>query len=145
MKGVDDFGQLTKHRKYQMNVLKRICNLICSSSSDKDLLDIKLKVDENMATLTDVRKAIAVTIENVKKQKEEVAIVIADLKSQIEYLRTKLESGTFVSTEDLDNVLNDINDIDSNVKTIIEEPIQVKPVVKEQPVQLDPFNDMNHE
>ena len=71
-----------------------------------------------MTTLQDIQTALAKTAANATAEKAEVSTALATLTDKITALQETIKSGTGVTTADLDDLLNKITAIDTQVSDI---------------------------
>jgi flagellar hook-associated protein FlgK len=71
-----------------------------------------------MATLDDVKAALAQAAADATAEKAEVATAIQALNDRIAALQTQIAAGTLVTAADLDALVTQINGIDAQVKDI---------------------------
>lgn len=71
-----------------------------------------------MATLADVKAALAQAAADATAEKAEVATAIKTLSDQIVALQAQIAAGTAVTAADLDDLVTQINGIDTAVKDI---------------------------
>lgn len=81
-----------------------------------------------MATLNDIKLALTNLSMDIMAEKAEVAGAVANLTAQILDLRAALNSGTGVTTEDLDSLVLQVAEITSAARDIIV-PLVDTPVV----------------
>lgn len=98
-----------------------------SPCGDCDLLAATLGTSI-MATLNDIKLALTNLSMDIMAEKAEVAGAVANLTAQILDLRAALNSGTGVTTEDLDSLVLQVAEITSAARDIIV-PLVDTPVV----------------
>jgi prophage DNA circulation protein len=82
--------------------------------------DIAQKQEMIMATLQEVKDAIAQVATDIAAEKAEVQALLQGLKDQIKALQDQIAAGTAVTAADLDGLVTSISAIDTGVKDISE-------------------------
>lgn len=88
-----------------------------------------------MATLEEVKAAIASLKDHVSTENGQVSAKLADLAAQIQALKDQIANGTVVSSTDLDALVASVTEITGQVDAIIPD---APPVPDPEPVPVDP-------
>ncbi len=78
-----------------------------------------------MATLAEVKAAIAQVATDIVAEKAEVQTALAALKTEIQALKDQIAAGSAVTAADLDELITSVNAIDTGVKDISEPSVPV--------------------